>query len=589
MHTLAVSMIIDARLNFPAIRDSRFQACQGGAAILGALPRNPFRELRELFREQEWEYAPSQRSPVPGSPGYPEHPLWRKIAYVAISLLVGLTGGFGNALISVNLPYLEGALGLDTYEIVWLPTVYAIMNCLGGGLLFKYRQEFGARSFAVTFLTLQLAIIVAHLFVQDLGSAILVRAVSGLSATAMTTLCIYYMTQAFPPSHRPSGIVLGISIPQLAIPLARVIPLDTITLDKWQGLYLIELGLSALSLACVLAFRLPPSVKQKAFEKRDFLTMAFYGAAVACFGSAVGLGPYLWWWDQAWIGWCLAASLPLFVIAFIIESGRKAPLIDLKWLSGFDLVRFAIVAILIRIVLAEQPSGAVGLLRLFGLVNDDFRDLSIIILASSVAGPIVAAILITADRIPAMIITALLLVMVGSYLDSYSSDLTRAPQFYFTQALIAFATTFFIGPALLFGLTRVLAKGGQILSSFVILFSITQSVGSLVGSALIQSAQFVSERYHSTRLVSYVTGMNPAVDSYIAKLSAVYSSVLTDPAELTAVSIQTLGQQTTLQANILAYNDTFRLVSAIAMLTACFLGCVFIIKIIKSRDGVKPT
>ncbi|CDZ68306.1 MFS drug efflux transporter (RmrB), partial CDS, partial [Neorhizobium galegae bv. orientalis] len=328
--------------------------------------RNASRQFRDLLKEQEWDYAPSQRAPVPGSPGYPNHPLSRRVGYVAISLLLGITGGFGNALISVNLPYLEGALGLDTYEIVWLPTVYAIMNCLGGGLLFKYRQEYGARSFAITFLVLQLVLITAHLFVRDLGSAILVRAASGLSATALTTLCIYYMAQSFPPKYRPRGLVLGISIPQLAIPIARLVPLDALTLDRWEGLYLLEFGLSALSLACVLRFRLPPSIRQKAFERRDFVTMTFYGAAVACFGSAVGLGPYLWWWDRAWIGWCLAASLPLFVIAFILESGRKKPLIDVSWLSGIDLVRFAVVLVLTRIVLSEQLSGAVAFLRMFG-------------------------------------------------------------------------------------------------------------------------------------------------------------------------------------------------------------------------------
>ncbi len=506
-----------------------------------------------------------------------------------ISLLLGITGGFGNALISVNLPYLEGALGLDTYEIVWLPTVYAIMNCLGGGLLFKYRQEYGVRSFAITFLALQLVLITAHLFVRDLGSAILVRAASGLSATALTTLCIYYMNQAVPAKHRPRGIVLGISIPQLAIPIARLVPLDALTLDKWQGLYLLELGLSALSLACVLRFRLPPSIRQKAFERRDFVTMAFYGAAVACFGSAVGLGPYLWWWDRAWIGWCLAASLPLFVIAFILEFGRRKPLIDVSWLSGIDLVRFAVVIVLTRVVLSEQPSGAVAFLRLFGLQNDDYRGLSLIILVCSIAGPITAALLVKAERIPSMILVSLILVAIAAYMDSYSSDLTRAPEFYVTQGLIAFATTFFIGPALLFGLVRVLAQGGEKLSSFVILFAVTQSIGSLIGSALVQSVQFVAERHHSTNLVSYVTGMNPVVDNTLAGISAKYSSVVPDPSELAAISIQTLGQQTTLQANILAYNDTFRIISLLAALTACFLGWIIVRTFFKSKDGVKTS
>ncbi|CDZ68283.1 Major facilitator superfamily (MFS), partial CDS, partial [Neorhizobium galegae bv. orientalis] len=221
------------------------------------------------------------------------------------------------------------------------------------------------------------------------------------------------------------------------------------------------------------------------------------------------------------------------------------------------------------------------------LVNDDFLDLSMIILVCSIAGPLAAALLVTAERIPAMIMISLLFVAIGAYIDSYSSDLTRAPQFYVTQGLISFATTFFIGPALLFGLVRVLAQGGDKLSSFVILFAVTQSMGSLVGSALVQSFQFVAERYHSTRLVAYITGMNPVVDNSILGISARYSGVVSDPSELVAISIQTMAQQTTQQANILAYNDTFRMISLLAALTACFLGWVIARRFCRSRDGVK--
>lgn len=550
--------------------------------------RNVFGEFSTLFREQQWEFAPHERSAVPGSPGFPDHPLARRLTYLATGVLVGLTSGLSNAFISANLPYLRGALGLDLAEIAWLPTIYAIFNCLAGGLLFKYRQEFGARSFALIFLSIQLLLIVAHLFVRDLPSAILVRAAGGCVATALTTLCIYYMIQAFPRKKRLQGVIIGVSVPQLAIPLARLIPLDALVLDKWQGLYLMELGLSALSLAAVFAFRLPPSVKQKAFERQDFVTMLVYGCAVACFGSAIGLAPYLWWWDRDWIGWCLAASLPLFVVAFLLEARREKPLIDVRWLSGIDLVRFAIVLILTRIVLSEQSTGAIGFLRLFGLVNENFFDLSLVILLGAIAGPIVAAWLITPQRTALIVMIALALVAVASYMDSYSSDLTRAPQFYLTQGLIAFSTTLFIGPALLFGIGKVIAEGGQKLSSFIILFSVTQSIGALVGGAVIQTYQFVAERDHSMRLVGFVTGMNPTVETTISKSAALYSQVISDPAQRMAVATQSLAQQTTLQANILAYNDTFRFIALLAGVTALFLAGLLIRRMYLSRNGDTP-
>ncbi|MBY3166031.1 MFS transporter [Rhizobium laguerreae] len=493
-----------------------------------------------------------------------------------MSLLIGVTGGLSNALISANLPYLRGSLGLDTPEIAWLPVAYAITNACGGGILFKYRQQFGVRSFALIFITLHLLLISAHLFVQSLASAILVRAADGLAATALTTLTLFYMMQALPQTMRLRALALGIAIPQFAIPLARLIPIDIMAFNEWRGLYLMEFGLSALSLAGVLVVRLPSGIRWSAFEWLDLITMPFYVAAVACLGSAIGLGPYLWWTDRDWIGWCLAASIALFTIVFVIEWGRGQPLIDVKWLSGIDFLRFAIVITITRVVLSEQATGSIGFLRLFGLVNEDFYDLSVLLLVAAVAGAITAALLITPDRITHLVMWALGLVAIASYFDSFSSDLTRARQFYATQAVIAFATTLFIGPALIFGIKRVVAQGAQKLSSFVILFAITQSLGSLGGNATVLSFQLMAERSYSARLVSQVTGINPLVGARISATASAYSPIIADPSLQTAEAAATLAQETTLQSNILAYDDVFRLIALLAAGTSAFLACLIV-------------
>ena len=108
--------------------------------------------LRRFFAEEEWAFAPHEVPVMPGSPGSPAHPGRRRAAYASIGVLVGLTGGFGNALISANTTTLAGALGLDPAEIAWLPTVYVMTNVSANLLLIKFRQQFGLRPFAVVFL-----------------------------------------------------------------------------------------------------------------------------------------------------------------------------------------------------------------------------------------------------------------------------------------------------------------------------------------------------------------------------------------------------------------------------------------------------
>ena len=99
--------------------------------------------LRNLLAEEQWAYAPHEMPAMPGSPGSPTHPLSRRIGYASVGLLVGLTGGFGNALVSANTTPLAGALALDPAEIAWLPTVYVMTNVSINLLLIKFRQQFG--------------------------------------------------------------------------------------------------------------------------------------------------------------------------------------------------------------------------------------------------------------------------------------------------------------------------------------------------------------------------------------------------------------------------------------------------------------
>ena len=416
--------------------------------------------------------------------------------YGFTAVIIGVTGALGNAIVAANLPYIQGSLGLDLSEVAWLPAAYLVTNAITGCVLVKYRQEFGVRSFCMVFLTLQAVLITSHLIVSGLAGAILVRAASGISASALTTLGVFYMMQAFPAAHRLRAVCLGVGTPQLSLPLAWLVPKDFLALGNWNGLYLFELGLSLAALGIVSIVRLPPGVRSKAFEPLDALSFALYAVGFIMFGSAMGLGSYLWWTNVAWIGWFFAACLPCFALFFFIESRRKKPLIDVKWLSAGTFVRWALIAVLCRSVQSEQTVGILTMLRDFGLTNDDIRPLTGAILVGAVLGLVVAALVVAPSRLPYMVLGALVLVAVATYIDTGSSVSTRVRQLLVSQPLIALAGTLFIGPVFIFGLGRVLADGGVRMTSFIALFNVTQSVGTPTGNAFTQTYLFHAQQYH---------------------------------------------------------------------------------------------
>ncbi|MGH6615071.1 MFS transporter [Sphingomonas sp.] len=530
------------------------------------------RRLRNFFTEEQWVFAAHERAMMPGSPASPAHPTARRFAYGAIAILVGLTGGLGNALISVNTTTLQGSLGLDPAEIAWLPTVYVMTNTSINLLLIKFRQQYGLRPFTMIFLGLYVLLTFAHLFVHDFWSAIAVRAASGMAAAALSTLALYYIMQALPAKWRLKGVVLGIGIPQCALPLARLFSPDLLAMSQWRALYLFELGLALVSFAAVAWLRLPPTERKPAFEPLDFVTFILLGGSVALLAAVLGEGRIVWWTEARWIGWALIAAIPMFAAALAIEHRRANPLLNTRWLGSADIVRFTIVTIMARIVLSEQTFAAVGLLNTLGQNNDQLGPLFAIIFLASVAGVVASAVTLNVERLTHPIMLAIGLVAVAAFADSFSTSLTRAPQFYLTQAVIAFAATFFLGPALLFGMTRALQQGAGHIISFIALFGIVNSIGGLGGAALLGTYQTIAEKAHSAAIVQSISPTDPQVTARLAAGGAGVARVIGDPTLRAAEGGALLSQTATREANVLAYNDTFRLIAVLAALTTLYLA-----------------
>ncbi len=538
--------------------------------------------------DEHFEYPEAQRPALPGAPGFPDHPTGRRVVYAITSVLVGITGALGNAIVSANLPFLQGSLGLDISEVAWLPAAYLVTNAVTGCVLVKYRQEFGVRSFCMIFLTLQALLIASHLFVQGLAGAILVRAASGISASALTTLGVFYMLQAFTATHRLRAVCLGLGTPQLSLPIAWLIPKDLLALGSWNGLYLLELGLSLVVLGIVSIVRLPPSVRSKTFEPLDALSFSLYAVGFVMFGSAMGLGSYLWWTNVSWIGWFFAACIPCFALFAWIEFSRKRPLIDVRWLSAGAFIRLAVFAVLCRFLQSEQTIGVMTMLRDFGLTNDDIRPLTVAILLGSTLGLGMAALTVTPTRLPYIVLASLVLVAVASYIDTGASVSTRVPELLVSQPLVAFAGTLFIGPLFIFGLGRVLAEGGVRMTSFIALFNATQSVGTLTGNAFTQTFLFHAQQYHLRSYAAQAERSAPDVTALISSLSARYSPVIADPVVRSAEGIAAFSQQISLYSRVAGYIDVFTAISMAASAGAIALGTVISINLLKQYRSKQP-
>lgn len=522
----------------------------------------------DKYTPRAWQ--PHERPSLPGSPSTPWHPTYKRWLFAMVGVLVAITGGLGNSLVIANLQYLQGALGATTAEMAWLPAAYVMTNVCMNLLLVKFRQQFGLRAFTEVFLVLYALVTFGHLFVNDLNSAIAVRAAHGMVGAALSSLGLYYMIQAFPAKWRLKALVLGLGTAQLALPLARLFSEDLLQIAEWRGLYLFELGLALICLGCVFLLKLPPGDRFKTFEKLDFLTFAILSSGVALLCAMLSLGRIDWWLEAPWIGIASACSLVLIMAGLAIEHNRANPLLMTRWLGSGVMIRLALAVILIRMVLSEQSTGAVGFMQMLNMSYEQMHTLYVVMLAGAISGLAISALTINPAHLLMPLVISLALMATGSVMDSFSSNLTRPQNLYVSQFLLGFGGTFFLGPTMVLGTKNVLTNPRNLVS-FSVMFGICQNLGGLIGAALLGTFQVVREKFHSSMIVEHLTLLDPRVAARVQSGGSAYGGLVADPQLRNLMGIRSLATAATREANVMAYNDVFMLIAIIAILTMLWI------------------
>ena len=521
--------------------------------------------------DSTYNFKPHEAPFMAGSPANPDHPVRRKIAYGLIGALISLAAGLYGALLLAALPQIQAELGVTSVEGGWLLTAFYTANVCTGFMLVKFRQQFGVTMMGRIFLVGAVIVTGTHIAVRTFETAIAFRAVSGILASGLLTLGMFYFMQALPAKLRAAGVIIGVGFSQVAAPLARVFAPEFLSAGGLERLQYVEFGISLLCLGVVAFLRLPPSIKERAFEPLDFFSFALFMPGIGLLIAAL-VQVRIVWWTTPWLGPVLASSIILLGAVILIEHNRARPLLDTRWMRGRDVLRVAIVAAVMRILLSEQSFGSAGLLTVVGMGPDQLTTFYAIMTAATFAGLAVSLVLLRPTDLLLPIVISALIIAIAAWIDKGASNVTRPVNLYVTQAMIAFAAILFLGPTLLEGLVRALAGGPSNLVSFAALFSIAQTLGGVGGTALMSTYQTFRQKYHFHALVQDLVLSNPLVAERIKVLGLAYARVIQDPAQRQLQGTSTLLQQVTRESHILAFNDLFLLIAILASAAFIWLG-----------------
>lgn len=503
---------------------------------------------------------------APAAPPQPvEKSFIEKLIYCAAGLGFFITQGMGMNIVMANIYQLQGEFSGTVAEVAWLSAAYMAPYATFSIALFKVRQQYGLRPFAEISIIAFVFASCLNLFVTDLHSAIVVRFVSGMAAAPLSSLGFLYILEAFPVQRKLTlGLSIALTGTLLSSPLARILSPTLLQIDGWQALYSMEVGMALAVLPIIYLLPLTPPPRVKVIERIDILSYLLFACGLGCMAVFLTLGRFYWWFETWWLGVLLAASIAFLTAMTMIELPRKNPMLDLRWIFSRTNLHMIAILLIYRAVSSEQSSTAVSLYQQLGILNDQTMELYALIILATVLGGAACALLMLTKYVETAHVIALSTIALGAFMDSTSTNLTRPEQMYLSQAMIAFGAAMFLPPVMSKGFGAALAKGPPYLVNFITIFLFTQITGSMLTTGLLGSFVTLREKFHSNILVESILLQNPQVAQRVSQLSAAYSHVINDPALLKAEGLSLLGQQVTREAYILAYNDTFLLISVCA-------------------------
>ncbi len=513
-----------------------------------------------------YAFKPHEMPILPGSPANPDHPSRRRAAYLVIGIFIGLVGGSQNGFVLANTAALQAEFALTPVEAGWMTvafyTTYASMSML----LFRVRQEFGIQVFVRWAMTG----LVAANFVQLIGPGYYpelgARAVAGIAASGLSALTIYYLMQGLPPAMRTVGLVLSLGLTQVAFPLTRAVSPALLVDGDMSHVFQFQFALSLLGLGLVYMLRLPPGVRKLTFERLDIPSIALFVVGVGALCAFLIQGR-IQWWETPWLGY--AAALSIFGLGgcLLIEANRKSPMLDLSWLSSRAILGIAAIGATVRILVGEQGFGASGMFAALGYGNEQLTGYFWVLTGATVAGMVLSVLRLDPKDLTRPVLFAVAVIGVAAFADTRTGVMSRPQDLYLSQAAIAFAAVFAMGPVLMEGMLRALAAGQNTIISFIAIFSLSQSVGGLAGIALLSAFHTIRLKTHLIDAGTTLTLGNAQLSQAISNAAQRTAPLQQDSALLQQTTSASISQQIGREAAVLAFNDVFFLIGTFSAVT----------------------
>jgi len=478
---------------------------------------------------------------------------------------------------NVALPHMAGNLGASNDESTWVLTSYLVSNAIVLPISGWLATSLGRKRFFMLCIFLFTLSSLLCGAAPSLGALILFRILQGAGGGGLQPMAQAILADTFPPQKRGLAFALygitAIMAPTIGPTLGGWITDNY----SWRWIFYINLPVGILTLFLVLRMVEDPPYLARARSagvRVDYIGIALLTLGIGALQVLLDKGQEDDWFGSHFILTLAIVSAVCLVALVFWEWRQKAPIIDVRMFTKFNFALSSLMMFFLGVLLFSSLVMMPQFLQtLMGYTAESAGLVLsgagfVILLQMPVVGQLTT-------KVPTKYIMAFgwMCLALGMYYSTKRMDLLISFQSAARLRVIqSFGLGFLFVPISLAAYIGVPAEKGNGVAGLV---NFMRNIGSSVGTSMVTTMLARRAQFHQTVLTYHATNYDPAFRSQLQGLTNQLVHVGATPPDAQVGAYARIYQNVLVQAQTLAYIDTYMLL-AIAASVMFFL--TFLVK-----------
>ncbi|HXZ11884.1 MAG TPA: DHA2 family efflux MFS transporter permease subunit [Candidatus Sulfotelmatobacter sp.] len=467
---------------------------------------------------------------------------------------------------NVALPYIAGSIGASNDESTWVLTSYLVSNAVVLPIGGWFASVLGRKRFFMLCVVVFTFSSLLCGFAPSLGTIILFRVLQGAGGGGLQPMAQAILADTFPPAKRGLAFALyGVTVvvaPTIGPTLGGWITDNY----SWRWIFFINVPVGILAL--FLVYRLiddPPWAKRVpgAFAKFDYVGVSLLVLGVGALQVMLDRGQ-----EDDWFGSPYIVTLMVLAAAGLLSLGvwewfYKNPVINMRLFKNINFLMSNIMTFMFGLMLfsslvmmplfLQSLMGYTAELAGFVLSGGGFVLLFLMPLVGVLSSKVQARRLVAIGWLTTAI---------AMYYSTQRLDLQIS---FMSASLLRVAQVFGIGFLFVpINLAAYVGMPAEASSSVAGLVNFMRNIGSSVGTSMVTTLLARRSQVHQVYLAAHTTLGQTVLRGSSTALSNRLLAAGVQAQRASAKAIGLLYQQVNMQASLLAYIDTFTVLSIIA-------------------------